>query len=97
MAPVFDLICTEAYPELESGMALRLDGIAAWPDAKRLERFGVRHCQLEPSETRAFVLRACEAVIECLPLLSDPRMPPATAKVMRLAVELGVASLRGGI
>ena len=95
LAPAFDVICTDVYPELESKMALSMDGMEAWPDARRLERFGIKHCQLEPQEVRNLVSCVCEAAVESLSLLSDERMPRATANAMRLAVEFGVASLRG--
>jgi len=95
LAPAFDVICTEVYPELESKMALSMDGMEAWPDAKRLERFGIKHCRLEPQEVGELVSRVCEAAVESLSFLSDERMPQATAKAMRQAVEFAVASLRG--
>jgi serine/threonine-protein kinase HipA len=94
LAPAFDIICTDVYPEIESRMALSLDGSEAWPDAKRLERFGVRHCSLEPESTREIIAKVSEAAIESLALLNDERMPQATGRQMRLSVESGVASMQ---
>jgi len=94
LAPAFDVTCTEVYPEIERRMALRLDGMDTWPDAPRLERFGVEHCMVEPGAVRGIISRVSDAAIESLALLNDARMPQTTARLMRFAVESGVASMQ---
>ena len=46
-APTFDVITTTAYLPNDS-LAMTLDGTKRWPDAKRLVKFGLRHCGLTP-------------------------------------------------
>ncbi len=43
-------------------LALTMDGTKRWPDRKRLERFGVRRCQLTPAAAKAIVAEVAEAV-----------------------------------
>ena len=95
LAPAFDIICTEVYPGLESRMALTLDGMDSWPDAKQLESFGIRQCLLDRNSVRDIIAKVSEAVTESLSLLNDERMPASTARMMKLTVEEGVASIRG--
>jgi serine/threonine-protein kinase HipA len=94
LAPAFDIICTDVYPQIESRMALSLDGSEAWPDAKRLMRFGVRHCQLDSGSVREIIAKVSEAAIESLAFLNDKRMPRTAGRLMRLSVESGVASMQ---
>jgi serine/threonine-protein kinase HipA len=61
LAPTFDVITTTAYLP-EDTMALTMDGTKRWPDRKRLERFGVRRCQLNQAAARAIIAEVGEAV-----------------------------------
>lgn len=61
LAPAFDIITTTPYIPQDS-MALTLDGTKRWPDAKRLERFGVQRCRLGPSTAKTIIAEVAEAV-----------------------------------
>jgi serine/threonine-protein kinase HipA len=60
-APTFDVVTTSAYLPKDT-LALTMDGTKRWPDRKRLERFGVRRCQLTPAAAKAVVAEVAEAV-----------------------------------
>ncbi|NBQ58334.1 MAG: hypothetical protein EBU32_08140 [Opitutaceae bacterium] len=78
-------------------MALTMDGTKRWPDAKRLEKFGIRRCQLSSAAAKAIVAEVTEAVASALPTLKqfgelDPKAGE-TPERMRLAWIEGLASL----
>ena len=96
LAPTFDVITTTAYLPQDT-LALTMDGTKRWPDRKRLERFGVRHCQLTPTAAHAIVaevVAAVDAVSKDLSAFSelDPGASE-TATRMKSAWADGVASL----
>lgn len=45
LSPVYDLVCTTVWIPKDS-LALGLGGTKAWPDRKRLKRFGRDHCEM---------------------------------------------------
>ena len=45
-----------------TGVSLTTDGTKRWPDRKRLERFGVRRCQLTPAAAHVIVAEVVAAV-----------------------------------
>ena len=61
LAPTFDVITTTPYLPNDS-LALTLDGTKRWPDAKRLVKFGIRHCGLTASAAKAILAEVTEAV-----------------------------------
>jgi serine/threonine-protein kinase HipA len=61
LAPAFDIITTTPYVPQDS-LALTLDGTKRWPDAKRLERFGVQRCRLSPAAAKTIIAEVAEAV-----------------------------------
>ena len=78
-------------------VALTMDGTKRWSDRKRLERFGVRRCQLAPAGAHAIVaevVAAVDAVSNDLNAFSelDPGVSE-TASLMKPAWVHGVASL----
>jgi len=95
-SPTFDIITTTAYLPQDS-MALTMDGTKRWPDAKRLEKFGIRRCQLSLAAAKAIVAEVTDAVASALPTLKqfgelDPKAGE-TPERMRLAWIEGLASL----
>jgi len=96
LSPTFDVITTTPYLPQDS-MALTMDGTKRWPDAKRLEKFGIRRCQLSSAAAKAIVAEVTEAVASALPTLKqfgelDPKAGE-TPERMRLAWIEGLASL----
>ena len=96
LAPTFDVITTTAYLPQDT-LALTMDGTKRWPDRKRLERFGVRHCQLTPAAAHAIVaevVAAVDAVSKDLGAFSelDPGASETASRMKSAWVE-GVASL----
>ncbi len=96
LAPTFDVITTTAYVPRDT-LALTMDGTKRWPDRKRLERFGVRRCQLTPAVAKAIVAEVAEAVASTsddLGILTelDPDAGETSA-LMKAAWAEGVASL----
>ena len=96
LAPTFDVITTTAYLPQDT-LALTMDGTKRWPDRKRLERFGVRHCQLTPVAAQAIVaevVAAVDAVSKDLGAFSELDSGASeTAALMNSAWVDGVASL----
>lgn len=96
LSPTFDVITTTPYLPQDS-MALTMDGTKRWPDAKRLEKFGIRRCQLSSAAAKAIVAEVTDAVASALPTLKqfgelDPKAGE-TPERMRLAWIEGLASL----
>ncbi len=96
LSPTFDVITTTPYLPQDT-MALTMDGTKRWPDAKRLEKFGIRRCQLTPAAAKAILAEVTEAVASALPTLKqfselDPQAGE-TPERMRLAWIEGLASL----
>jgi len=98
LAPTFDVVTTTAYMP-EDGLALTLDGSKRWPDARRLERFGVQRCQLTLPAARKILAEVADAVARVARDLREiaARDPGAggLADRMRAAWAEGVASLTG--
>jgi serine/threonine-protein kinase HipA len=97
LAPTFDVVTTSAYLPGDS-LALTLDGTKRWPDAKRLVRFGMQHCQLAGPGAKAIVAEVAEAVAKVSRELDiftdfDPQAKEISDR-MRTAWTDGVASLR---
>jgi serine/threonine-protein kinase HipA len=96
LAPTFDVITTTAYIRQDT-MALTMDGTKRWPDRRRLERFGVRHCQLTPAAAKVMVAEVAEAVTAVSGDLADvaelDREADETGALMKSAWAEGVASL----
>jgi serine/threonine-protein kinase HipA len=96
LAPTFDVITTTAYLPPD-GLALTLDGTKRWPDAERLERFGIRRCELTPAAAQAIIAEVADAVAAVtkeLPIISElDANANDTAKRMQAAWAEGVASL----
>jgi len=96
LAPAFDVITTTAYLRDDS-LALTMDGTKRWPDAKRLERFGVRRCQLSAANAKGIIAEVRDAVAQVageLEKFSD--LDPTaleTAEKMRTAWNDGIAAL----
>ena len=61
LAPAFDVLTTTPYLPNDS-LALTLDGTKRWPDAKRLVKFGVRHCGLTSPAAQSILSEVAEAV-----------------------------------
>lgn len=61
LAPTFDVITTTPYLPNDS-LALTLDGTKRWPDAKRLVKFGIRHCGLTSPAVKSILAEVAEAV-----------------------------------
>ena len=61
LAPTFDVLTTTPYLPNDS-LALTLDGTKRWPDAKRLVKFGVRHCGLTSPVAKSILSEVAEAV-----------------------------------
>lgn len=96
LAPTFDVITTTAYLPQDS-LALTLDGTKRWPDAKRLEKFGIRRCQLTAAAAKTIVAEVADAVTTVAKDLATFSEFDAhandTADRMRAAWAEGVASL----
>ena len=96
LAPTFDVITTTAYIRQDT-MALTMDGTKRWPDRRRLERFGVRHCQLTPAAAKLMIAEVAEAVTAVSGDLADvaelDREAGETGALMKSAWAEGVASL----
>jgi serine/threonine-protein kinase HipA len=96
LAPTFDVITTAPYVPNDS-LALTIDGTKRWPDARRLERFGVRRCQLSPTVAKAIIAEVREAVAGVAHDFDSFRdLDPnagETPQRMRTAWAEGVASL----
>lgn len=97
LAPTFDIITTTAYLPNDA-MALTLDGTKRWPDVKRIERFGVRRCQLTAAAARQIIAEVRDAVAdtsaELKSLLDLDSDATELAARMQVAWAEGVASLR---
>ena len=97
-APTFDVITTTAYLPNDS-LALTLDGTKRWPDAKRLVKFGLRHCGLTPPAAKSILAEVAAAVAGVSPDLADfSDLDPdahATPARMKSAWAQGVAALTG--
>ncbi|MEI8088619.1 MAG: type II toxin-antitoxin system HipA family toxin [Opitutaceae bacterium] len=95
-SPTFDVITTTPYLPQDS-MALTMDGTKRWPDAKRLEKFGIRRCQLTPATAKAILAEVTEAVASALPTLKQfselDTQAGETPERMRLAWIEALASL----
>lgn len=96
LAPAFDIITTTPYIPQDS-MALTLDGTKRWPDAKRLEKFGVQRCRLSASAAKTIMAEVAEAVAQTSRDFStiddlDPRSGDLSQK-MQFAWTEGVASI----
>ncbi|HVW21762.1 MAG TPA: type II toxin-antitoxin system HipA family toxin [Opitutaceae bacterium] len=96
LAPAFDVVTTAAYLPDES-LALTMDGAKRWPDAKRLERFGVRRCQLSAADAKEIIAEVRDGVARVAGELGKFREldPTAseTAERMRAAWNAGIAAL----
>lgn len=97
-APTFDVITTTAYLPNDS-LALTLDGTKRWPDAKRLVKFGLRHCRLTPPAAKSILAEVAAAVAGVSPDLAqfsdlDPDAQATPAR-MKSAWAQGVAALTG--
>jgi serine/threonine-protein kinase HipA len=97
LAPAFDVITTTAYLRDDS-LALTMDGTKRWPDAKRLERFGIRRCQLSAANAKTIIAEVRDAVARVGEELDNfEELDPTaldTAEKMRTAWNEGVATLR---
>lgn len=96
LAPAFDIISTTPYLPHDS-LALTLDGTKRWPDAKRLERFGVQRCRLSPAAAKTIIAEVAAAVAQTardFPAMRDldPLMGDLPDK-MQAAWSEGVADL----
>jgi serine/threonine-protein kinase HipA len=97
LAPTFDIITTIAYLPNDA-MALTLDGTKRWPDLKRIERFGMRRCQLTAVAARQIIAEVRDAVADTSDELKslrdlDPDASELSAR-MQAAWAEGVASLK---
>ncbi len=97
-APTFDVITTTAYLPNDS-LALTLDGTKRWPDAKRLVKFGLRHCGLTPPGAKSILAEVAAAVAGVSPDIAqfsdlDPDAQATPAR-MKSAWAQGVAALTG--
>ena len=96
LAPTFDVISTTPYLPQDS-LALTLNGTKRWPDAKRLEKFGIQRCHLSPAAAKTVVAEVADAVatvIQDLRTMSDLDSHASnTAERMRAAWTEGVATL----
>jgi len=99
LAPTFDVITTTPYIPNDS-LALTLDGTKRWPNAKRLERFGVGRCQLTPDKAKSIVSEVRDAVATAVNNLdafgSLDGNAGETPEKMRAMWNEGVASLWAG-
>ena len=97
LAPTFDIITTTAYLPNDA-MALTLDGTKRWPDVKRIERFGMRRCQLTAVAARQIIAEVRDAVAvtsrELKSLLDLDSDATELAARMQVAWAEGVASLK---
>ena len=95
IAPTYDVVTTVAYIPRDS-LALTLDGSKRWPEAKRLQRFGVQRCRLTAQAARDIVAEVVEAVATATGQLLSDASPNSkdTIGLMRAAWQEGVASLR---
>lgn len=96
LAPTFDVLTTTPYLPNDS-LALTLDGTKHWPDAKRLVKFGVRHCGLTSPAAKSILSEVAEAVAtvgkdltQCSELDSHAQETPSR---MKSAWKQGVAAL----
>jgi serine/threonine-protein kinase HipA len=96
LAPTFDVITTTPYLPNDS-LALTLDGTKRWPDAKRLVKFGIRHCSLTAPAAKAILAEVAEAVAGVSKDLAQfPDLDShchATPSLMKAAWAQGVAGL----
>lgn len=99
LAPTFDVVTTTAYLPRDN-LALMLDGTKRWPDAKRLEKFGVRRCQLTPAQAKEVIAQVSQAVAEAVRELDTFNELDAEAdgvgERMRAAWSEGIATLGSG-
>jgi serine/threonine-protein kinase HipA len=95
LAPTYDVVTTLVYVPKDS-LALMLEGSKRWPEAKRLQRFGVQRCRLSPQAANAIMAEVVEAVATAAERLESSVIPGSaeTVERMRLAWREGVASLR---
>ena len=96
LAPTFDVITTTPYLPNDS-LALTLDGTKRWPDAKRLVKFGIRHCGLTSLAAKSTLSEVAEAVASISKDLAkfsdlDPDAHE-TPSSMKSSWEQGIAAL----
>ena len=70
LAPTYDVITTTVYLPKDT-LSLMWEGSKRWPEGKRLERFGVRRCQLTPQGARNIIAEVAEAVSSVSPQLES--------------------------
>ncbi|MEQ1772082.1 MAG: HipA domain-containing protein, partial [Devosia sp.] len=96
LAPTFDVITTTLYLPNDS-LALTLDGTKRWPDAKRLVKFGIRHCGLTSPAAKSILSEVAEAVVavskDLTPFSDLDQDAHETRSRMKFAWEQGVAAL----
>ena len=73
LAPVYDVVCTDIYPELDGKLALKLNQRKLFPDAGELVAFG-RRLGLATEEAQTVLSRLDEAIETVLTrLMADTR------------------------
>ncbi len=86
LAPVYDVVCTDLYPELDGKLALKLNQRKTFPDQAELLEYGKR-LGLEHAEARATldnIMAACERVLARL--CDDPRYQDDLLVRLRAAI-----------
>ena len=95
LAPTYDVVTTLVHLPKDS-LALMFEGSKRWPEAKRLQRFGVQRCRLTPQVAHDIIAEVVEAVADAAERLDAAAVPDAAESVerMRVAWREGVAALR---
>jgi len=60
LAPTYDVITSSIYIPSDT-LALTWDGSKRWPNRKRLEQFGIKHCLLNPTVANSIIEEVIEA------------------------------------
>lgn len=93
LAPVYDVLTTGIYIPGDA-LALTLDGKKTWPDAKRVERFGVQRCQLTPKDAKDALAEVLQGVADTRRRFAEVSLPGEVADKMQVVWENGLARLR---
>jgi serine/threonine-protein kinase HipA len=96
LAPLFDVITTTPYLPQDC-IALTLDGTKRWPDARRLQKFGMGKCGLTATEAKAIISEVADGVTQTARELDAAgerdKQSGNTVEQMRRAWDEGVASI----
>lgn len=95
LAPVYDVVSTSVYPQLDDRMALMLGGKHTWPTRRALERFGRDQCGLSPKKAATVIEAVADALEAEILDLDNYGFSEVMAEQMIATVRQGLASMKG--